>query len=38
MKDLKHLIWFEELLQQAHNELVEQATAQGQVALGYNCY
>ena len=38
MKDLKLLIWFEELLQQAHNELVEQATAQGQVALGYNCY
>lgn len=29
MKDLRHLIWFEELLQQAHNELVEQATARG---------
>ena len=38
MKDLKHLIYFEDLLQQAHNALVEQATSQGQVALGYNCY
>lgn len=38
MKDLKHLIYFESLLQQAHNELVEQAVQQGKLALGYNCY
>lgn len=38
MKDLKHLITFERLLETARNELVEQATAEGDVALGYNCY
>ena len=38
MKDLKHLIYFENLLQDAQNELVEKAKAEGQVALGYNCY
>ena len=29
MKDLKHLIWFEDLLQQANNELVQRAAAEG---------
>lgn len=38
MKDLKHLIFFEDLLQQANNQLVQQAVDQGQIALGYNCY
>ena len=38
MKDLKHLIYFENLLQDAQNELVDQAKAAGQHALGYNCY
>ena len=38
MKDLKHLIFFENLLQEAKNELVEQAMAEGQHPLGYNCY
>lgn len=38
MKDLKHLIYFEDLLQQANNELVRRAAAEGQLALGYNCY
>ncbi len=38
MKDLKHLIYFEDLLQNAHNELVDKAKAKGQYALGYNCY
>lgn len=38
MKDLKHLIYFEDLLQEAHNELVSQAVAEGKKALGYNCY
>ena len=38
MKDLKHLIYFENLLQDAQNELVDKAKADGQYALGYNCY
>ena len=38
MKDLKHLIYFEKLLQEADNELVEQAKADGKLALGYTCY
>ena len=38
MKDLKHLIYFENLLQDAQNELVTQAAAEGKLALGYNCY
>ena len=38
MKDLKHLIYFEDLLQEAQNELVNKAKAQGRYALGYNCY
>jgi len=38
LKDLKHLIYFENLLQEAQNELVNQATAEGKLALGYNCY
>ena len=29
MKDLKHLIYFENLLQEANNELVQQAKAEG---------
>ena len=38
MKDLKHLIYFEELLTEANNALVKQATADGKKALGYTCY
>ena len=38
MKDLKHLIYFENLLQEAHNGLVTQAVEEGKHALGYNCY
>ena len=38
MKDLKHLIYFENLLQEANNELVSQAVDEGKLALGYNCY
>ena len=38
MKDLKHLIYFEDLLQDAQNELVNKAKAEGRYALGYNCY
>ena len=38
MKDLKHLIYFENLLQEANNELVQKAKADGKYALGYTCY
>ena len=38
MRDLKHLIYFEKLLDNADNELVEQAKAEGQLALGYTCF
>ena len=38
MKDLKHLIYFEKLLREANNELVQQAKAEGKRALGYTCY
>jgi len=38
LKDLKHLIYFENLLQEAQNELVTQAVNEGRHALGYNCY
>ena len=37
LKDLKHLIYFENLLQDAQNELVTKAVEEGQLALGYNC-
>ena len=37
MKDLKHLIFFENLLQDAQNKLVTQAVNDGKIALGYNC-
>lgn len=38
MKDLKHLIFFENLLDNADNALVEQAKADGGLAVGYTCY
>ncbi len=38
MKDLKHLIYFENLLENADNELVKQAQADGQLAIGYTCF
>ncbi len=38
MKDLKYLIEFENLLQEANNELVQQATADGKLCLAYTCY
>lgn len=37
MRDLKHLIEFENLLDQACNELVKQAKDEGKKALGYTC-
>ncbi len=38
MKDLKHLYEFEKLLQDANNDLVQKAKADGGIALGYTCY
>ena len=38
MRDLKHLIYFENLLENADNELVKQAQADGGLAIGYTCY
>ena len=38
MKDLTHLIYFENLLQDAANEQVLAAVAEGKRAVGYTCY
>ena len=38
MRDLKHLIYFEDLLQEANNELVRKAKDDGRLCLGYTCY
>ena len=38
MKDLKHLIFFENLLDNPDNDLVKQAKADGRLAIGYPCY
>ncbi len=38
MKDLRHLIYFEKLLENANNELVRQAKAEGKLAIGYTCF
>ena len=38
LKDLKHLIYFENLLQEANNELVQQGKKDGKRAIGYTCY
>ena len=38
MKDLKYLYEFENLLQDANNDLVKQAKDEGKLAMGYTCY
>lgn len=38
MKDLKNMIYFENLLDNPDNELVKQAQEDGGVCLGYTCY
>ncbi|MBQ2309700.1 MAG: 2-hydroxyacyl-CoA dehydratase [Erysipelotrichales bacterium] len=38
LRDLKHLIYFENLLDNADNELVEKAKQDGKLAIGYTCY
>ena len=37
MRDLIHIIEFEDLLQEANNDLVRQAKSEGKRALGYTC-
>lgn len=37
MKDLKHLLYFENLLQEAQNELILQAHSEGKVCVAYVC-
>ena len=37
MKDLKHLIFFEDLLQEANNSLIRQAQSEGRKCIGYMC-
>lgn len=37
MKDLKHLIYFEDLLQEANNELIRQAQDEGKKCIAYMC-
>ena len=38
MRDLKHMIFFEDLLQNADNVLVEKAKEDGKLAIGYTCF
>ena len=38
MKDLKHLYYFEQLLDNADNELVQKAQAEGRKCIGNVCY
>lgn len=38
MKDLKHIRFYENLLEEANNQLVRQAKEEGGVAVGYTCY
>lgn len=37
MKDLKHIYYFEKLLEDANNDLVRQAEVDGQIAIGSVC-
>jgi len=38
MRDLKHMIEYEDLLLEANNKLVQQGKEDGNLALGYTCY
>ena len=37
MRDLKHLNWFENLLQEANNELIGQAKREGKICVAFVC-
>ncbi|MBO4383749.1 MAG: 2-hydroxyacyl-CoA dehydratase, partial [Clostridia bacterium] len=38
MKDLKHLIFFENLLEDCNNELIQKAQVEGKKCIGNMCY
>lgn len=38
MRDLQHLYYFERLLEDANNELVREAKAEGRLCIGSVCY
>ena len=38
MRDLKNVIFFDDLLQESYNALVRQSKEEGKYALGYTCY
>ena len=38
MKDLKHLYYFEQLLEDANNELVRKGKEDGKLVFGYTCF
>ena len=37
MRDLKHLNWFENLLQEANNKLITQAKQEGKICVAFVC-
>jgi benzoyl-CoA reductase/2-hydroxyglutaryl-CoA dehydratase subunit BcrC/BadD/HgdB len=37
LKDLKHLIFFEDLLLEANNKLIQQARQEGRICVAYTC-
>ena len=38
MRDLRYRVYFENLLREVKNELVDKALDEGKLALGYSCY
>lgn len=38
MKDLKNIHFYEDILEQANNDLVQKAKAEGRTCIGYTCY
>jgi benzoyl-CoA reductase/2-hydroxyglutaryl-CoA dehydratase subunit BcrC/BadD/HgdB len=38
LRDLKHLIYFEKLLENTNNELIQRALGEGKHAVGYTCF
>lgn len=38
MRDLKHIHFYEQLLEEANNDLVQKEKANGKIAVGYTCY
>ncbi len=38
MRDLKHLYYFEKLLENSNNDLISEAQAEGRKAIGHVCY